>query len=49
MSKEVKEVVDLHFSRAFPLNQRDSLLLVKIFVFGKGQSRHLFYFILKRK
>ena len=47
----LKHAVDPHFSRASPLDRRDSLFICEklIFFFKKSWSRHLFYFFLKGK
>ena len=44
-----RQFVDPHFSRAPPLNRRDSLLICEILIFRKSWSRHLFYFYFKEK
>ena len=46
------EDVDPHFSRASPLDRRDSLFIIYLWKFDfleKSWSRHLFYFIFKGK
>ena len=41
--------VDPHFSRAPPLDRRDSLFICEKLIFGKSWSHHLFYFYFKGK
>ena len=41
--------VDPHFSRAPPLDRRDSLFICEKLIFRKSWSRHLFYFYFKGK
>ena len=42
--------MDLHFSRASPLDWRDLLFICEKIIFGKkSRSRHLFYFYFKGK
>ena len=41
--------MDPHFSRAPPLDRRDSLFICEKLIFGKSWSRHLFYFYFKGK
>ena len=41
--------MDPHFSRASPLDRRDSLFIYEKLIFGKSWSHHLFYFYFKGK
>ena len=41
--------MDPHFSRASPLDRRDSLFICENLIFLKSWSRHLFYFYFKGK
>ena len=41
--------MDSHFSRAPPLDRRDSLFICEKLIFGKSWSCHLFYFYFKGK
>ena len=43
------QFVDPHFSRAPPLDRRDSLFICEKLIFGKKLDRHLFYFYFKGK
>ena len=47
--QKMEENVDPHFSRAPPLDRRDSLFICEKLIFGKFWSRHLFYFYFKGK
>ena len=41
--------MDPHFSRALPLDRRDSLFICEKLILEKNRSRHLFYFYFKGK
>ena len=49
MKKGKNMGVDPHFSRASPLDRRDSLFICEKLIFKKTWSRHLFYFYFKGK
>ena len=44
-----RQFVDPHFSRAPPLDRRDSLFICEKLILKKSWSRHLFYFYFKGK